>query len=247
MTTLLNPQSPIPLYRQLADRLAASIQAGDYAAGCRIPSELQLAAAYGIGRPTVRQAVEVLVRRGDLKRRRGAGTFVCERQQDVDLFSLDGTSTAFTKKGVQAQTRLAAPIRLIRVATDNGDSPFCGNAAYFLTRLTDVDAIPVLCEDIYLDPDLFAGIEDVVLEGRSLSAVAENHFHLKPVGGKQRFTIAWLSGVKARQLQVDTQTPLLKMQRYLHFPQKQNGVFSELWCRSDRFIFSQTLGGTVYA
>jgi GntR family transcriptional regulator len=59
---MLNPQSPIPLYHQLADILMAGIRSGDYPTGHRIPSEPQLAKDYGIGRPTVRQAIDVLVR-----------------------------------------------------------------------------------------------------------------------------------------------------------------------------------------
>ena len=241
---MLNPQSPIPLYRQLADRLADMIRDGAYLSGGRIPSEHQLAAQYGIGRPTARQAVDVLVRKGLLQRRRGAGTFVCEPRREVDLFSLDGTGTAFDKKGVAATTRLLDAVTLQRLEKDL-DNPFSGAEAFRLTRLTQVDAMPVLIEDIYLAPELFAGIETMDLEGQSLSAIAETQFYLKPVGGKQRFSIAYLSGDKARQLGVETTTPLLKVQRYLHFPQKQNGVFAELWCRSDHFTFSQTLDGST--
>ncbi|MEJ2039830.1 MAG: GntR family transcriptional regulator, partial [Desulfosarcinaceae bacterium] len=91
---MLNPQSPIPLYRQLADLLHAQVRAGDYPPGSRVPSEHQLAAAHAIGRPTVRQAIDLLVRKGVLRRRRGSGTYVCEPQQEVDLFNLDGTSAS---------------------------------------------------------------------------------------------------------------------------------------------------------
>ena len=55
---MLNPDSPVPLYHQLAEVLLDKIRAGDYPAGSRIPSEHQLAATYGIGRPTARQAVD---------------------------------------------------------------------------------------------------------------------------------------------------------------------------------------------
>lgn len=95
----LNPDSPLPLYHQLADLLLSRIRGGDYQTGSRIPSENQLATAFGIGRPTARQAIDVLVRKGYLSRRRGSGTYVCEPRQEVDLFSLDGTSASFQKKG----------------------------------------------------------------------------------------------------------------------------------------------------
>ena len=61
---MLNTQSPIPLHHQLADILMSRIRSGEYPAGDRIPAELKLAEAYNIGRPTVRQAIELLVSKG---------------------------------------------------------------------------------------------------------------------------------------------------------------------------------------
>ena len=88
---MLNPDSPMPLYRQLADELSERIRAGVYTPGSRIPSEHELASKYALGRPTVRQATEVLVRKRVLERRRGSGTFVANAVPEVDLFSLGGT------------------------------------------------------------------------------------------------------------------------------------------------------------
>jgi GntR family transcriptional regulator len=246
MPILLNPQSPIPLYRQLADVLASAIRSGDFAPGSRIPSEPQLAASYQIGRPTARQAIDLLVRRGLLTRRRGSGTYVCEPQQEVDLFSLEGTRASFAKQGVSVNTRLLAAVKLLRIAEDP-ENPFCGHQAYALSRLTLADRIPVLIEDIFLDPRLFAGIDRVDLAGRSLSAVAEEQYHLRPIGGKQRFSIGFAQKVYAKHLAVSTDTPLLMVQRYLHFPQTTDGVYCRLWCRSDQFVYSQTIGGAIYA
>jgi GntR family transcriptional regulator len=245
-TTLLNPQSPIPLYRQLADFLADRIRTGEYTPGSRIPSEPQLAAAHGIGRPTARQAIDLLVRKGLLTRRRGSGTYVCEPQQEVDLFSLEGTGASFTKQGVTVDIRMLAPVSLSRIDGEP-DNPFDGHRAYFFSRLTMADHVPVLIEDMYLHADLFAGIDRMDLTGRSLSEVAESHYHLRPTGGKQRFSIGYAQNERAGHLSVSEDTPLLLVQRYLHFPQKNDGVYCRLWCRSDQFVYSQTIGGAVYA
>jgi GntR family transcriptional regulator len=238
---MLNPQSPIPLYRQLADLLQERIRSSDVTPGSRIPSEHQLAAEHGIGRPTVRQAIDQLVRKGLLTRRRGAGTFVRDRQPEVDLFSLDGTSASFRKKGVAVETGIIIPIRLQRI--HDAANPFNGKRAYFLSRLTVADNTPVLIEDLYLQADLFAGIEKIDLRGRSLSAVAEEKFYLRPSGGRQSFATGYLKGQNAKRLQVGTRTPVLVVKRYLHFPRTANGVFVHLWCRTDQFVFTQNIGG----
>jgi GntR family transcriptional regulator len=243
---MINPQSPIPIYRQLADQLTAKIRAGEYLPGARIPSEHQLAAVFGIGRPTARQAVDLLVRKGLLSRRRGSGTYVCEAQQEVDLFSLDGTTASFRKKGVAVETRIITPIHLQTIGFDP-DNPFSGRAAFFLTRLTLVDRTPVLLEDLYLEADLFAGIDRLDLQGRSLSTVAEEQYYLRPVRGRQSFSIGYADHSRQQYLKIGAQTPVLVVRRRLHFPQMADGVYSHLWCRTDQFVFTQNIGGVQHA
>lgn len=65
-----------PLYRRIAADIWEQIQSGELAPGSQLSSELQLSAAYGVNRLTVRQAVTELQRLGVVEIRRGTGTFV---------------------------------------------------------------------------------------------------------------------------------------------------------------------------
>src|ERR1700691_4862266 len=69
---MLNPASPLPLYHQLAELLMAGISRGELAAGARLPSAPELSRVHRIGRPTVRQATELLGQRGRAERRRAS-------------------------------------------------------------------------------------------------------------------------------------------------------------------------------
>lgn len=238
----LNPQSPIPLYRQLADRLLSEIRAGAFPPGSRIPSEHELAATYDIGRPTARQATELLVRNGVLARKRGSGTYVRSDPKEVDLFSFAGTLSAFQKKGIPVDVRILQKTGLTRAPKDP-ENPFSHRRAYFFSRLSRVASEPVLIEDMYLDPVLFSGIDRVDLTGRSLSQVVDEQYYMRPVGGRQTFRIGYVEGKRAELLEISTETPILLVKRYLDFEQGESAVYSELFCRTDRFIFSQVLGG----
>ncbi len=242
----LNPQSPIPLYRQLADVLMARIRSGEYAPGTPIPSEHKLAQQYGIGRPTARQATDLLVRRQLLLRKRGAGTFVREDSREVDLFSLAGTLSAFQRKGISIESHILEPTRLITVKS-NRENPFWRKKAFFFSRLSRVEKTPVLLEDIYLDAELFAGIDAIDLKDRSLSQIVEELYYLKPRGGKQNFRIGTLEGTRRSHLQVAATTPVLIVSRFLDFPAAEHAIYSELFCRTDQFVFSQTIGGFSHA
>jgi GntR family transcriptional regulator len=242
---MLNTNSPIPLYRQLAEILMEGIRSGDYPPGSRIPSEPQLAKDYGIGRPTVRQAIEMLVRRRLLSRRRGSGTYVRSPEQEVDLFSLAGTSAAFHKQGIAVAVELLEPIRRITVGDDR-HNPFAGGAAFNLSRLNRVDGVPVLLEEIFLHPVLFNGIQTMDLRGRSLSQVVEAHFYMRPTGGRQTFRIAYADEIKRTAMELDAGSPLLEVHRFLNFQQASNAIFSILTCNTDLFVFSQQIGGLIH-
>lgn len=239
---MLNPHSPLPLYHQLADVIAAKIRSGEYPLGSRIPSEHQLAEAYGIGRPTARQATDLLVRRRLLVRKRGAGTFVRADENEVDLFSLAGTMSSFHRRGISAAASIIQKTELRKITRDP-ENPFSGATAYFLSRLSQVGEMPVLLEDIYLHPDIFAGIDAVDLSGQSLSRIVDERYYMRPTGGKQNFRIGYVDGERAKQLAVTPTTPILLVKRFLHFPQAENAIFSELYCRTDQFVFAQTIRG----
>ncbi|MFD7657024.1 GntR family transcriptional regulator [Actinosynnema sp. NPDC059797] len=64
------------IWQQVADDLAAEIDAGDLPSGSRLPSEAELAVIYGVARMTVRRAIADLAERDKVVRLHGRGTFV---------------------------------------------------------------------------------------------------------------------------------------------------------------------------
>ncbi|CAL9568972.1 HTH-type transcriptional repressor NagR [Streptomyces sp. enrichment culture] len=82
--------SPVPLYFQLSQQLEAAIERGDLTPGSLLGNEIDLAARLGLSRPTVRQAIQSLVDKGLLVRRRGVGTQVVHSRvkRSLELSSL---------------------------------------------------------------------------------------------------------------------------------------------------------------
>lgn len=72
----LDRSSPVPLYHQLAVALEAAIHDGRLRPGDRLENELSMTGRLGLARPTARQAIQELVRKGLLVRKRGVGTQV---------------------------------------------------------------------------------------------------------------------------------------------------------------------------
>jgi GntR family transcriptional regulator len=237
---VLNHASPIPLYFQLYRIIKEKIISLDYPEGEKIPSENTLSESYKIGRPTVRQAIECLIRDGLLEKRRGSGTYVKPKRKEVGLFSLAGTSAAFAEKGIVFEQKIIDNPRIVNVP-DGEANPFSGERAYFFSRLSLVKNEPILLELIYLDSELFRGFEKYEIKGKSLAHVIEEYFFMKPSGGKQSFSILPVPDKYAVAFGANRAEPLLFVRRTLNFKQKENGIYSEIFCRTDRFEFSQDL------
>ena len=84
-SSIIDYNSVIPLYEQVANALRADIQGGAFDATKRLPTEEELAEKYGISRITVRRAVGDLVEEGLVEKKQGKGTFIRTPKMHKDM------------------------------------------------------------------------------------------------------------------------------------------------------------------
>jgi GntR family transcriptional repressor for pyruvate dehydrogenase complex len=106
----------VPLERQsLSDRLArqirGSIQGGDYRRGDRLPPIMEMARRFGVGHPTIREALKKLEAMGVVNIRHGAGVFVT-RSDDVLVLATPDFSGTVTKKLLLDLIRARMPLEM---------------------------------------------------------------------------------------------------------------------------------------
>src|SRR3954447_4574319 len=87
---VIDRNSPVPLYFQVAQHLEDAIRAGALPTGTLFQNEVDLAASLGLSRPTMRRAMQHLVDKGLVVRRRGVGTRVVQPKvrRPLELTSL---------------------------------------------------------------------------------------------------------------------------------------------------------------
>lgn len=73
---MVDRKSGIPAFRQVAADLREKITAGRYSPGDRLPSEREMVETYGVSRPTIRDAVDMLRAEGLVTSEHGRGVFV---------------------------------------------------------------------------------------------------------------------------------------------------------------------------
>ena len=67
------------IVEQVMEQLKALIASGAYKSGDKIPTELELAESFGVGRSTIREAIKIFNYMGVLKSQAAKGTYVEER------------------------------------------------------------------------------------------------------------------------------------------------------------------------
>jgi len=227
---VLDPSSPLPLYHQLASWIEARVDSGELAVGDRIESEPALAQRFGIGRPTVRQATELLVRRGLLERRRGAGTFVRPPHASVDLFGLGGTLASFEQSGIEVESSFVG-------------GPRSQGHTVSLTRVHVHRQRPLVLERLELLGERFGVLAQRELSGLSLSRFVREELGLRLHEARQSFRVARAGRENAVHLDCSPSTPVLHVQRELFFGGIGRAITADLYCRTDKVLFSQTLKG----
>ncbi len=101
------------LIDQAVGRLRQQITSGTWPIGTRIPAEPELAELVGVGRNTVREAVQSLVHAGMLERRQGSGTYVIS---DSELGNAMGREIAGAHQRDVLEVRRALEVEVARVA-----------------------------------------------------------------------------------------------------------------------------------
>ena len=164
----------MPLYQQVMDDLKGEIARGVYAAGSRIPSEMELAKSYGVGRITVRRAIEELSRAGYLNRQQGRGTFVCAPKLKRKIVQ-KGDVQSFTE-GCAANDMVAGARLVSRtvVAATREDAAFFGVEPgcelIVVERVRTADGEPIFEENVFVPFDAYRELLTADLEDKSIFA-----------------------------------------------------------------------------
>lgn len=159
----LAPDSRLPRYQQLRDRLAALIADGTLRPGEALPSEAAIAADHGLAPGTVRKAIDLLEQAGLVERQQGRGTFVRRADFAHSLFRFfrhTGSDGAILKpegRLLSRRRQRAGKTEAARLAV----AP--GTELLHLRRLRLAGGRPLLYERIWLEAARFAPLAELPL------------------------------------------------------------------------------------
>lgn len=235
----LDRTGPVPLYFQIASRLERAIQSGVVPAGARLVNEIAITERLGLSRPTVRRAIQELVDKGLLVRRRGIGTQVVQARvsRPVELTSL---YEDIERTGHQPSTRVLSVEKLPaddELAEQLRVKP--GTELTRIRRLRSVDGSPVSILVNTLPPE-FGDITADALEERGLYEILRSRGTSLKIAN-QTIGARRAHGDEGDLLDVPKGSPLLTMDR-IAFDQSGNVIEVGHHCyRPDLYSFETTL------
>lgn len=169
---MVERQSGVALWRQIADRMRLAINNGDFDETGMMPPEITLAARFGVNRHTVRSAMAALAEEGIVRPIQGIGTRI--ERRDRLRFPIS-RRTRFSQ-GLGNQTRnlegqlLAAATEPATAAVAVALGLAAGAPCVRLETVNSADRRPISCGTHYFPADRFSGIDTVYERTRSITA-----------------------------------------------------------------------------
>lgn len=198
------------LYDQIKDDLLSKIKDGTYPEGQTIPSEPELAEIYGVSRPTIRQALQILVSDGYLEKRRRRGTVVTKPKVSQSFtMSISSFEDAMRLAGRLPKTKVLVFKReRANAEVEKRLELTRGQDVFKLVRLRYADDLPNVFVESYIPCALYPGLDSFDFNESSLYAAMDACGN--PVmTARRRLEVIKADGAAAALLDVEAGDPLL--------------------------------------
>ena len=235
----LDRSGPVPLYFQVAQKIEGAIMNGTLPAGSRLENEVSLGDRLGLSRPTVRRAIQDLVDKGLLVRRRGIGTQVVHGQvtRGVELTSL---YEDLSRSGQKPSTKI------LSYKITNADAKISeqlgvavGSPVLYLQRVRFADKVAVSIMENWL-PEDFTDITQEELNEHGLYQIMRGRGVTIRVA-KQKIGARKSSSFESTVLEIDKNSALLTMDRTAYDNSGRAVEFGHHCYRPDLYSFEATL------
>lgn len=235
----LERTGPIPLYYQVSSRLESAIRSGTIPPGVRLENEINIGQRLGLSRPTVRRAIQELVDKGLLVRRRGIGTQVVQGQvtRQMELTSLFEDLERANHTPTTRVLEHALEPAPEHIAQRLGISE--GSEILHLRRQRSTDGVPVAILENWI-PSEIADIEREELEQSGLYQILRARGVTIRVA-KQRVGARSERGDEAEILDIEHGGPVLTTERIAYDASGRAVEFGSHCYRPDMYSFETTL------
>jgi GntR family transcriptional regulator len=237
----IDTASPIPLYYQVEAHLRTLLNSEIVSPGELLPTEHELAEAYGVGRHTIRTALSRLVNDNLIVRKAGHGTVVKGRE-DRREFSLARSFThQMAAMGLRANSvMLNIDTRTIQPGDPRALSEKIGVRCLILDRLRMGNDEPIGLQRAFVVLEHCPGLENIDFNSHSLYEVLSNQYHLVITEITHTVSAATADKHQSDLLRVEPRAPLLVVNTSAFLDNGEIIESSVTYYRADKYEYTTT-------
>lgn len=234
----INKDIGVPFYEQIMKEIDKDIKNNKYKYCELIPKELDLCKIYNVSRPTIRKALDILVKEGKLTRIKGKGTYVSSNKISQEFTkSILNFNEEMKQKGVFPKTKvLKFEIILPNEETKEILNLNLDEKIIHFKRLRFVNDEPILVVDTFLPCFTNEFIEKTDLEKNSFYDILnKNNKQVKKV--KRTLEIKKSDKDLAEFLNIEINEPLFYFETIAYTENDEIVEYSKCFYRSDKNKF----------
>jgi GntR family transcriptional regulator len=237
-STNKSDESGSPLYVSVAGQLREQIYGGRLAPGQRLETEAKLARRFGVGRATLRSALNLLEAEGLIVKQQGLPSYVRSRRVQQTLARLATLDETLGEQGLSTETRVLAfafrrPDRPVQAALGLA----ADDEVLYIHRLHLVDGRPIAAVQLSLPATLAGELSRKDVEAHALYDLLPNLLGTAIGTATQRVRAETATREVAELLQVAEGSALLACERVTSSEDGRPLIHALFQHAGDRFEF----------
>ena len=186
-------------------------------------------------RPTVRHALDSLVKDGLILKKQGKGSIVRKPPQNIGILSIAGTASAigvrYLKTDILQKPTLKTwpeifPFELSELEKEAG--------CIYMERLRYVENEPVFYDINHLPNIYLPRITNRSFENKSLFEMLRKHYQIEVTGGEQKLKAIKPTKQIRQLLQLKSGQPVLHIERKLKTNKENFNIYSTIYFNSEK-------------
>ncbi|MNI48190.1 Trehalose operon transcriptional repressor [compost metagenome] len=226
------------IYLQIYNEYSNRIVSGQLPPGSKLPSESELAEAYGTSRETVRKALNLLFREGYIHKMKGRGSFVLDMtRMDFPVTGLISFKEMAGTLGVPSRTLVEETIlgpagsAIARQLQIEQDTP-----VWRVIRAREIEGEKIILDKDYFRADIVSSLNREIAEG-SIYEYLELELGLKISYAKKLISVEPATEEDQRLLDLKKYTHIVVVRNYVYLENTVLFQYTESRHRLDKFQF----------
>jgi GntR family transcriptional regulator/GntR family frlABCD operon transcriptional regulator len=186
-------------------------------------------------RPTVRHALDTLVKEGLILKQQGKGSIVRKQMQNIGILSISGTASAigvrYLKTDILQKPEIRIwpenfPFELSDIEKEMG--------CVYMERLRYVDDVPVFYDINHLPNTYLPRITSRSFENKSLFEILRKNYQIEILGGEQKLKAIKPDAKIKQLLNLKSGQPVLYIERKMTTNKAGFNIYSTIYFNSEK-------------